>query len=261
MLMQLCSQRRILSSKVLLSSLKCSFHNLDSVSGLLPLSRVSIVTVKYRFCTRFYVGANDNMSVLSNDNASMHPRVRRRYQVVVAATRDMGIGKDGKLPWYLPSDLKFFKQLTMSTSDPGKRNAVVMGRKTWESIPPLYRPLPGRLNVVLTHSGSLNIASLENVEVCRSIHSALELLAEAPYCSSIEKVFVIGGGQILREALNAPDCAAIHITKIETSIECDTFIPAIDLSLFQLWYSSQPLVENNIQFSFVTYVRVGNTSF
>lgn len=64
-----------------------------------------------------------------------------------------------------------------------------------------------------------------------------------------------------REALNAPECDAIHITKIETSIECDTFIPPIDLSLFQLWYSSQPLMENNIQFSFVTYVRVGNTSF
>ncbi|ESR48282.1 hypothetical protein CICLE_v10002350mg [Citrus x clementina] len=196
------------------------------------------------------------MSILTNDNASMHLRARRPYQVVVAATRNMGIGKDGKLPWNLPSDLKFFKQLTMSTSDPGKRNAVVMGRKTWESIPPLYRPLPGRLNVVLTRSGGFNIASLENVEICGSIHLALELLAEPPYCSSIEKVFVIGGGQILREALNAPECDAIHITKIETSIECDTFIPAIDLSLFQHRYSSQPLVENNIQFSFVTYVRM-----
>lgn len=258
MLMQVCSQRNILSSKVLLSSFKCSFYN---VSALLPLFGVWNVTVQYRFCTRFYARANDNMSILSNDDASMRLCARRPYQVVVAATCDMGIGKDGKLPWRLPSDLKFFKQLTMSTSDPGKRNAVVMGRKTWESIPPLYRPLPGRLNVVLTRCGSFNIASLENVEVCTSIHSALELLAEAPYCSSIEKVFVIGGGQILREALNAPECHAIHITKIETSIECDTFIPPIDLSLFQLWYSSQPLMENNIQFSFVTYVRVGNTSF
>lgn len=259
--MQLCSQRSILSSKVLLSSFRRSFYNIDYVSAMLPLFRVSNVTVKYRFCTRFYVGVNNNMSTLSNDNASMHLRARRPYQVVVAATRNMGIGKDGKLPWNLPSDLKFFKQLTMSTSDPGKRNAVVMGRKTWESIPPLYRPLPGRLNVVLTRSGGFNIASLENVEICGSIHLALELLAEPPYCSSIEKVFVIGGGQILREALNAPECDAIHITKIETSIECDTFIPAIDLSLFQHRYSSQPLVENNIQFSFVTYVRVGNTSF
>lgn len=61
-----------------------------------------------------------------------------------------------------------------------------------------------------------------------------------------------------REALNAPGCDAIHITEIENSIECDTFIPAIDLSEFQPWYSSQPFVENNIRFSFVTYVRVRN---
>lgn len=59
-----------------------------------------------------------------------------------------------------------------------------------------------------------------------------------------------------REALNAPRCDAIHITEIETSIDCDTFIPSIDFSSFQPWYSSQPFVENNVRFSFATYVRV-----
>ncbi|KAL5559812.1 hypothetical protein UlMin_036023, partial [Ulmus minor] len=61
---------------------------------------------------------------------------------------------------------------------------------------------------------------------------------------------------VYREALNAPGCDAIHITEIETSIECDTFIPAIDFSVFQPWYSSFPMVENNIRYSFSTYVRV-----
>lgn len=56
--------------------------------------------------------------------------------------------------------------------------------------------------------------------------------------------------------MNAPECDAIHITEIETSFECDTFIPTIDSSSFRPWYSSQPLVENNIRFSFATYVRV-----
>jgi dihydrofolate reductase/thymidylate synthase len=123
---------------------------------------------------------------------------QRSYQVVVAATCDLGIGKDGVLPWKLPGDLKFFKELTHATSDPAKKNAVIMGRKTWESIPVKLRPLPGRLNVILTRSGSFDFATVENVVICGSMKSALELLASTPYCLSIEKVFVIGGGQVLR---------------------------------------------------------------
>ncbi|XP_023006898.1 bifunctional dihydrofolate reductase-thymidylate synthase-like [Cucurbita maxima] len=191
-----------------------------------------------------------------NANVNAQPDPRRTYQVVVAATENMGIGKDGQLPWMLPSDLKFFRNITTTTSDPGKRNAILMGRKTWEGIPPERRPLPGRLNVVLTRSGSFDIATVENVIICGSITSALELLAASPYCLSIEKVFVIGGGEILREALNAPECDAIHITEIVANVDCDTFIPAIDKSMFQPWYSSFPVVENNFQYSFTSYVRV-----
>ena len=144
------------------------------------------------------------MSTNGNGNGLSDPR--RTYQVVVAATRAMGIGKDGKLPWNLPSDLKFFKEITMKTSDPVKKNAVLMGRKTWESIPVENRPLPGRLNVVLTRSGSFDIATAENVVICGSMASALELLAASPYCLSIEKVFVIGGGEILRCAFVVHSC-------------------------------------------------------
>ncbi|XP_019454195.1 PREDICTED: bifunctional dihydrofolate reductase-thymidylate synthase-like [Lupinus angustifolius] len=191
-----------------------------------------------------------------NGNVNPQPIPQRTYQVVMIATRDMGISKDGKLPWTLPTDAKFFDEITTKTSDPGKKNAVVMGRKSWEGIPPENRPLPGRLNVVLTRSGSFDIATAENVVICGSVSSALELLASSPYCLSIEKVFITGGGEILRETLNAPGCEAAHITEIEASIECDTFMPQIDTSIFQLWYSSFPLVENNIRYSFNTYVRV-----
>ncbi|XVF01078.1 hypothetical protein REPUB_Repub04eG0056400 [Reevesia pubescens] len=203
------------------------------------------------------MSADTMMSIPNgNGNGNAQPDPQRTYQVVVAATKDMGIGKDGKLPWKLPSDLKFFKDVTLTTSDSGKKNAVIMGRKTWESIPLQNRPLSGRLNVVLTRSGSFDIATAENVVICGSMTSALELLAASPYCLSIEKVFVIGGGQIFREFLNVPGCDAIHITEIETSIECDTFMPAIDSFVFQPWYSSFPVVENNIRYCFTTYVRV-----
>ncbi|KAH1252104.1 Bifunctional dihydrofolate reductase-thymidylate synthase [Glycine max] len=203
-------------------------------------------------------------SVMSNgySKGSVNPltNLRRTYQVLVAATQDWGIGKDGKLPWRLPTDLKFFKDITVKTSDPGKKNAIVMGRKTWESIPLEYRPLSGRLNVVLTRSGSFDIATAENVVICGSMSSALELLAASPYSLSIEKVFVIGGGQIFREALNAPGCEAIHLTEIQSSIECDTFMPPVDFTMFRPWYSSFPKVENNIRYCFTTYVRVRSSA-
>lgn len=133
-----------------------------------------------------------------NEDLVVQPLVPRTYQVVVAATQNYGIGKDGKLPWKLPSDMKFFKELTTNTLDPSKKNAVVMGRKTWESIPLEFRPLPGRLNVVLTRFGSFDIATAGNVVICGSVDSALDLLATSPYSLSIETVFIIGGGQILR---------------------------------------------------------------
>jgi len=150
----------------------------------------------FNYCPTVPLMAGEIPVNVANGNAIHEPQ--RTFQVVVAATREMGIGKDGKLPWRLPSDLKFFKEITMTTSDPLKKNAVIMGRKTWESIPTRNRPLPGRLNVVLTRSGSFDIATAENVVICGSMNSALDLLAASPYCFSTEKVFVIGGGQVLR---------------------------------------------------------------
>ena len=86
------------------------------------------------------------------------------FQLVVAATRKLGIGKAGSMPWKLPGDMAYFKEITSKTADSGKQNAVIMGRKTWESIPPKFRPLPGRINVVLTRgaAGSENSSALSN---------------------------------------------------------------------------------------------------
>lgn len=141
--------------------------------------------------------ASETLVGTCNGTISIPTDPQRTYQVVVAATRTMGIGKNGKLPWSLPSDLKFFKDVTLTTSDTTKKNAVVMGRKTWESLPLAHRPLTGRLNVVLTRSVSFDVATTENVIICGSLDSALKLLASSPYCLSIERVFVIGGGEIL----------------------------------------------------------------
>ena len=84
-------------------------------------------------------------------------------QVVVAATPEWGIGAGGTLPWRLPGDMAFFKALTTKTRGQGAVNAVILGRSTWDSLPPKFRPLPGRLNVVVSSSGKLQPHSASSV--------------------------------------------------------------------------------------------------
>ncbi|GMH13451.1 hypothetical protein Nepgr_015292 [Nepenthes gracilis] len=140
-----------------------------------------------------------------------------------------------------------------------------MGRRAWDSIPLKHRPLLSRLNVILTHSGSIDLRAAENVLTCRCKAYALELLATSPYCLSIEKVFVIGGGQILREALNAPSCDAVHITKIEKNVECDNFYPCCRYFAFSALmileryeeYMYLRLVQDNLSTGNVKNDRIG----
>ncbi|MFH4974016.1 hypothetical protein AB6A40_000725 [Gnathostoma spinigerum] len=82
-----------------------------------------------------------------------------RMNIIVALDSVNGIGKDGTLPWNLPRDVAHFNSMTTKTSDPNKRNAVLMGRKVWESIPAKWRPLKGRFNVVLSKTVGLNFCS------------------------------------------------------------------------------------------------------
>lgn len=139
----------------------------------------------------------------SGNLQSEHPpsEVPRGFQIVVAATKEHGIGKQGTLPWKLPTDMRFFKTVTSSTTASSKRNAVIMGRNTWESIPEKFRPLPGRLNVILTRNGIITPTPPKGVLVSKSFGDALAVLAREPYEEQVESVFVIGGGQVYRFGL------------------------------------------------------------
>ena len=110
----------------------------------------------------------------------------KKYSIIVAVEENNGIGKGNSIPWKLPEDLKYFKYITLTTSDPLKKNAVIMGRKTWDSIPELYRPLTGRVNIVISNT----MAHHPTAVVCNTLKNSIE------YCeinSDIESVFVIGG--------------------------------------------------------------------
>jgi dihydrofolate reductase len=129
--------------------------------------------------------------------------------LVAAMARNGVIGRDNALPWHLPEDLKHFKAVTL-----GK--PVLMGRKTFDSI---GRPLPGRINLVLTRDGGWRA---DGVVVVHSVGEALELAHDAPELAGI------GGADIFRMLL--PLALRIHLTRVEAEIPGDTVFPPLDLS-------------------------------
>jgi len=152
--------------------------------------------------------------------------------VVAATVPDFGIGLKGSIPWRVSEDLKFFKETTSSTTDETKQNAVIMGRKTWESIPNKYRPLPKRLNIVLTRNTQSNLAksiqSMDSTMVSHSFEHAMDCLSWPPYAESIESVYVIGGAEIYNLCLSKYRHLIDHVylTHIFLSDEtkCDRFL-------------------------------------
>ncbi|KAJ7555237.1 hypothetical protein O6H91_05G027800 [Diphasiastrum complanatum] len=247
-----------------LCACKSLYLSRQTLPGCNKEGRGSLLRILYRYSTATYAArasmdANNVYNGVEGDNISESGTdLQRSFQIVVAATREHGIGKNGKLPWNLPSDLKYFKKITSETLCSSKRNAVIMGRRTWESIPSKFRPLPGRLNVVLSRSSDNIIraeAANEDVLVSKSLKAALQMLATPQFSGLVESVFIIGGGEVFREAMSSPHCDAIHLTEIETIFECDTFMPAVDSSLFRLWYASFPNIENSVRLTFTAYVR------
>nr|AIA18489.1 Dihydrofolate reductase [uncultured bacterium] len=167
----------------------------------------------------------------------------------MAADARLGIGKDGKLPWHLSKDLAYFKRVTTEVRDPSKRNAVLMGRKTWESIPAKYRPLPGRLNIVISEKG---VVVPEGVIHTSDFDTAIY---SAAIEDNIESVFVIGGGQIFRTALKHSACRLLYLTDIHADFNCDVFLP--DFREDFVPYSNQGTVEreNGIEYEFKVFIR------
>jgi dihydrofolate reductase len=130
---------------------------------------------------------------------------RPRLSLIVAMARNRVIGRDGKLPWHLPADLKRFRALTMG-------HHILMGRKTWESI---GRPLPGRASIVITRTAGYAAAG---ATIVHSLNDALES------ARGDSEVFVIGGAEVYRDALPLAD--RIYLTELQADFEGDVLFPA-----------------------------------
>ncbi len=138
-----------------------------------------------------------------------------KVSLIVAMDVDRGIGKNNDLMWHLPNDMKFFKETTQN-------HIVVMGRKNYDSIPEKYRPLPNRENVILTRNTDFKAP---NCEVFHSLENCLEHYKD----ETNRTVFIIGGGEIYRLALEANVIEEMYITHINKSYGADTFFPEFNL--------------------------------
>ena len=137
-----------------------------------------------------------------------------KVSLIVAMDLERGIGKNNDLMWHLPADMKFFRETTSG-------HIVVMGRKNYESIPEKFRPLPNRENVVL----SRNTDFIANG--CEVFHSLPDCLEN--YRNETERtVFIIGGGQIYKDALETGAVDEMYITEVSHAFDADTFFPQFD---------------------------------
>ena len=147
------------------------------------------------------------------------------------------IGKDGVMPWHLPEDMAHFKQLTHGWP-------VVMGRKTWDSLPVKFRPLPGRQNIVITRQTDWHA---EGAGRAASLNDAID------QCKGASEIWVIGGSQIYAQAL--PFAARIEATEIAQDFEGDAFAPVLSRE-WRETARDEHTSRNGLQFSFVTYNKV-----
>ncbi|HEX9194546.1 MAG TPA: dihydrofolate reductase [Azonexus sp.] len=152
--------------------------------------------------------------------------------IIAAVARNRVIGKDNRLLWNIPEDMAHFKALTSG-------HTVIMGRKTWESLPPRFRPLPGRRNIVISRQADY---AAPGAEVADSLENALKLASTAAV------VFVIGGEQIYRQAMAVAD--RLEITEVDLEPDGDAWFPEIAAVDWKKTAKTE-----GAGFAFVTYRR------
>ncbi len=157
--------------------------------------------------------------------------------LIAAVARNSAIGKDNRLLWQLPEDMQRFKALTIG-------HAVLMGRKTWESLPARFRPLPGRHNIVLSRH---TIGQFSGATVAHTLDDAIHAAGDG-------QVFIIGGGDVYAQAMLLAD--RLELTEVDDAPAGDAFFPAVDrLTWKETGRKSRPATATAPAYAFVTYER------
>ncbi len=162
--------------------------------------------------------------------------------LIAAVAKNGVIGNSNALPWHLPEDLRHFKALTLGQT-------VIMGRKTWESLPPRFRPLPGRLNIVVTRNSSYQAVG---ATVVNSLDEAANKVGAGGTAS-----FVIGGAELYVQAL--PLAQRLELTEIDAAFPGDAFFPEIDRAQWREVARSSGISAAGLGYAFTTYERTQST--
>lgn len=173
-------------------------------------------------------------------------------KLIVATDRNYGFAKNGTIPWNSHTDLNHFAELTTTTVDHTKQNIVIMGRKTWDTLPIKHKPLKNRLNIIV--STTIKIES----ETCRTfetIESAVKFSIHMHLTKKIENVFIIGGLSLYTYGLNSVLLDKVYLTRIDAEYNCDQYFPKkllFDSSSREMAHD-KTVIENNIRLEFMVF--------
>ncbi len=173
-----------------------------------------------------------------------------KFSIILAVDSKNWIWKNNSLAWNIPSDMQYFKKITSNTTDLNKVNAVIMWKNTWESIPDKYRPLPNRINCILTRK--INNNSVEKSTLY--FNSLEDCLSKLELKENIENVFIIGWANLYNQVLNNPMIDKIYLTKVTWDYNCDVFFNWIPENFRVILYT-EPEVENGIEYSYWVYKK------
>jgi dihydrofolate reductase len=171
--------------------------------------------------------------------------------LIAAVAKNRVIGVGNRLPWHLPEDLRHFREVT-------RGHPVIMGRKTWESLPKAFRPLPGRLNIVISRQPDYPVPG---GKLATSLPAALALVEDTPSADLAvrqeiavrQEAFIIGGEQLY--ALALPHADRLMLTEVEMEVTGDAWFPAFSADEWQEVQRERQIGERGMAFAFVTYAR------
>jgi len=169
---------------------------------------------------------------------------KHKVFIIVGVDEKNGIGLNGKLAWHFKSDMEHFKKITTQTTDPNKKNMVVMGRNTWDSLPEKYKPLKGRINAVLSRNSEYKI---KDVLIFNSLQQAVDFDRD-----DIENIFIIGGANVYKDAVENIRLDGLYVTQIDNTFDCDVYFPEYK-NTYPIKLKLGETLENGIKLNFYLF--------
>ena len=178
-----------------------------------------------------------------------------KFSIILAVDEKNWLWKNNDLAWRISADLKHFKEITTKTTDLAKLNAVVMWRKTRESIPSKYRPLSERINCILSRKIKNDDIGSPIDDFVLYFHSLEYCLSELESKENVENIFIIGWANLYNQVLDNPMLDKIYLTKVKWDFDCDVFFDWVPDN-FKVESYTDPEEENGIEYSFWVYKKV-----